>query len=123
MFTHPDRIGQLAREHHHQMLAQASQRQLRHQHSRPAATTRIIRRLAALMRAGVVPAQAPGTIWPARPRRLGEPQRPGCARRIPAMTVGDTDADRTRRPQGGVDATAGRDNEAQGRRHVPRWSA
>jgi hypothetical protein len=24
MFTHPDRIGQLAREHHHQMLAQAS---------------------------------------------------------------------------------------------------
>ena len=49
MFTHPDRIGQLAREHHHQMLAQASQRQLRHQHTRPAATTRIIRRLAALI--------------------------------------------------------------------------
>ena len=34
MFTHPDRIGQLAHEHHHQMLAQASQRQLRHQHGR-----------------------------------------------------------------------------------------
>jgi len=74
MFTHPDRIGQLALEHHHQMLAQASQRQLRHQHSRPAATTRIIRRLAALIAgAGVVPAQAPGTIWPARPHPLGEP--------------------------------------------------
>ncbi|HXZ73780.1 MAG TPA: hypothetical protein VEH31_23320, partial [Streptosporangiaceae bacterium] len=57
MFTHPDRIGQLAREHHHQMLAQASQRQLRHQHSRPAATTRIIRRLAALIAgAGAMPA-------------------------------------------------------------------
>lgn len=74
MFTHPDRIGQLAREHHHQMLAQASQRQLRHQHTRPAATTRIIRRLAALIAgAGAVPAQAPGTIWPARPHPLGEP--------------------------------------------------
>jgi hypothetical protein len=62
MFTHPDRIGQLARQHHHQMLAQASQRRLRHQHNSPAASTRIIRRLAALIaRAGVVPAQAPGT--------------------------------------------------------------
>jgi hypothetical protein len=29
MFTHPDRIGQLAREHHLQMLAQARQRQPR----------------------------------------------------------------------------------------------
>ena len=55
MITHPDRISQLAREHHHQMLAQASQRRLRHQHSRPA-TTRIIRRLAALIAgAGVAP--------------------------------------------------------------------
>ena len=61
MFTHPDRIGQLAREHHHQMLAQASQRRLRHQHSRPA-TTPTIRRLASLIAgAGVAPAQAPGT--------------------------------------------------------------
>ena len=74
MVTHPDRIGQLAREHHHQMLAQASQRQLRHQPSRPAGTTRITRRLAALMAgAGVVPAQAPGTSWPARLHPLGEP--------------------------------------------------
>jgi hypothetical protein len=62
MFTHPGRIGQLAREHHHQMLAQASRGRLRHQHSRPAASTRIIRRLAVLIaRAGVVPAQGPGT--------------------------------------------------------------
>ena len=74
MFTHPDRIGQLAREHHHQMLAQASQRQLRHQHSRPAASTRIIRRLAAVIAgAGMVPAQAPGAIWPAGPHPPGEP--------------------------------------------------
>ena len=73
MFTHPDRLGQLAREHHHQMLAQASQRRLRHQHSHPA-STRIIRRLAALIAgAGTVPAQPPGTIWPARPHPLGEP--------------------------------------------------
>jgi hypothetical protein len=75
MFTPPDRIGQLAREHHHQMLAQASQRQLRH--SGPAATTRIIRHLAALIaEAGMVPALAPSTIWPAQPHPLGEPSQP-----------------------------------------------
>ncbi len=74
MFTHPGSIGQLAREHHRQMLAQASHRQLRHQHSRPAASTRIIRRLAAVIaRAAVVPAQAPGAIWPAGPHPPGEP--------------------------------------------------
>ena len=74
MFTHPDRIGQLAGEHHHQMLAQASQRQLRHQHGRPAASTRIIGRLAAaIARTGVVTAQAPGAIWPAGPHPPGEP--------------------------------------------------
>jgi len=67
MFTHPGPIGQLAREHHQQMLAQASQRQLRHQHSRPAASTRIIRRLAAaIARAGVA----------ARPRRRRAPSGP-----------------------------------------------
>jgi hypothetical protein len=61
MFTHPDRIGQLASEHHHQMLAQASQRQLRHQRGRPAASTRIVRRLAAAVaRADVMITQAPG---------------------------------------------------------------
>jgi len=61
MFTRPDRIGQLAGEHHHQMLAQASKRQLRHQHGRPAASIPIIGRLAAaIARAGAVTAQAPG---------------------------------------------------------------
>jgi hypothetical protein len=39
MFSHPDRIGQLARENHLQMLAEASQRQLRHQHSQQTART------------------------------------------------------------------------------------
>ena len=74
MFTHPDRIGQLAREHHHQMLAQASQRQLRHQHGCPAASSRIIRRLAAMIAGAVVaPAPAPGAIWPAGPHPPGEP--------------------------------------------------
>ena len=37
MFTTPGQIGQLAREHHRQLLAEASQRQLRHQHYHPAA--------------------------------------------------------------------------------------
>jgi hypothetical protein len=82
MFTHPDRIGQLAREHHHQMLAQASQRQLRHRHRRLAASTRIIRRLAAVIAGvGAAPAQPPDVIWTARPHPLGEPagrtQTPG----------------------------------------------
>ena len=34
MFTHPDITGQLVREHQRQMLAAASQRQLRRQHGR-----------------------------------------------------------------------------------------
>jgi hypothetical protein len=39
MFTHPDRVSQLAREHHRQMLAEASQRPLRRQHRHPATRT------------------------------------------------------------------------------------
>ena len=88
MFTHPDRIGQLAREHHHQMLAQASQRQLRHRHSRPAASTRIIRRLAAVIAgAGVVPAQAAGAIWPAGPHPLRRTSRSDSDSRPPPLTA------------------------------------
>jgi len=66
MFTHPDRIGQLASEHHQHMLVQARQRTLRHQHGRrsarmPAAVVRITRRLAAaITRAGVVGRRTPG---------------------------------------------------------------
>lgn len=37
MFLHPDITSQLAREHHRDMLAEASQRQLRRQDGRPAA--------------------------------------------------------------------------------------
>ena len=79
MFTHPDRIGQLASENHRQMLAQASQRQLLHQADSPAARTpglaaRMTRRLAeAIARAGVVSAQVPGAVWPVGPNPLGEP--------------------------------------------------
>ena len=79
MFTHPDRIGQLAREHHHDMLAQASQRRVGNQHgSRPSRTphaaARITRRLAAaIARAGIVAAETPGATWPARPHPLAEP--------------------------------------------------
>jgi hypothetical protein len=39
MFSHPDRIAQLARDHHRQMLAQASQRQLGRQHGQQATRT------------------------------------------------------------------------------------
>jgi hypothetical protein len=51
MFTHPDPLGQLAAEHHRQMLAEARQRTLRHQRGRPSSRTpdialRITRRLA-----------------------------------------------------------------------------
>ena len=85
MFTHPDQIGQLVREHQRQMLAEASQRQRRRPHVDPAARTpnvAIFRRLAtALSRAVVVAAEGPRAIWPARPHPLGEPtaqgRRPG----------------------------------------------
>ena len=79
MFTHPDRIGQLARENHRDMLAEASQRRLRHQHGRRPgrtrdAATRISRRLAgALARAGVVAAETPGATWPTSPAQLSAP--------------------------------------------------
>jgi hypothetical protein len=64
MFTQPDRIGQLATERHTQMLAEASRRQLRHQHGHPSPATRggtgITRRLAAVIaKFGSVAAEAP----------------------------------------------------------------
>jgi hypothetical protein len=71
MFTHPDRLIQLAREHQRQILADASQCHLRHRHgqlapSTPNAAARIIRRLAAqITRAGVVAAETPAVA--ARP--------------------------------------------------------
>jgi hypothetical protein len=39
MFTHPDPLGQLAAEHHRQMLAEARQRALRQQHGRRSSRT------------------------------------------------------------------------------------
>lgn len=65
MFTHPDRIGQLASEHHGQMLAEARQRSLRHQHGHrsfrmPAVAVRIMHRLApAITRTGAMAAETP----------------------------------------------------------------
>ena len=67
MFTHPDRLGRLAREHHHDMLAQAGQRRLRSQSGgrSPAASNaaaQVTRRLAALAsRARVVTSRAADT--------------------------------------------------------------
>jgi len=66
MFTHPDRIGQLATENHRHMLAQASRRRLLHQDDGPAVRTpglaaRMTHRLAAaIARTGVATAQAQG---------------------------------------------------------------
>ncbi len=73
MFTNPDLATQLAREHHRELLAQASQRRLRPR-SRRQAPARITRLLAAaIARAGSVAAQATGVIRPAGPHPLGEP--------------------------------------------------
>ena len=48
MYSSPDRIGQLARDHHHEMLAAARQRQLRPERGRPAPRIpAVARRLAA----------------------------------------------------------------------------
>ena len=49
MYGHPDRIGQLARDHHHEMIAAAArERRLRPQRSRPAPRLpALARRLAA----------------------------------------------------------------------------
>jgi hypothetical protein len=81
MFTHPDPLGQLAAEHHRQMLAEARQRTLRHQHGRPSPRTpdiarRITRRLAtAITRADPVAAETSGAAWlPGRTSRQN-PQR------------------------------------------------
>jgi hypothetical protein len=51
MFTHPGLTSQLAREHHRQMLAEASRRQLRRRHGHQATRNasgagKIIRRIA-----------------------------------------------------------------------------
>jgi hypothetical protein len=78
MFIPPDLATQLAREHYRRMLGEASQRQLAHQHARPAPGTPgpagITRRLAAaITRARVATARAAGGIWPTGPHPLGEP--------------------------------------------------
>jgi len=80
MFTHPDRVGQLARDQHRQMLAQASQRQLRRQHGHQAPRTpkrgrqdhqlpdRRDRQGRRRDRRGT-----PGAIWPDQPHPHGKP--------------------------------------------------
>jgi hypothetical protein len=79
MYTNPDRISQLAREHHHQLLAQASQRRLAA--AAPDSAAGITRRLAVVIgRAAVVIARAAVVIADAPGRYLTG--RPGSARRI-----------------------------------------
>ena len=74
MYTQFDRLGQLAHEHHHEMLADARRRQLRHRLDRPAPRTpHVARRLGAVIaKAGGAAARVPGALRPARLQRLGE---------------------------------------------------
>jgi hypothetical protein len=72
MNAHYDRIGQLAQQHHHEMLAEARQRQLLHEQGSPAPRTprasAITRRLsAAIARIGAAAARVPAALRPARP--------------------------------------------------------
>ena len=81
MFSTPTPIGQLARQHHHDMLAQASQRNQLGRHSAPNAAGLIARHLArAIARAGVVAAETAGATWPITPhlltRQAGQPSTP-----------------------------------------------
>jgi hypothetical protein len=67
MYASPDRIGQLARDHHDQMLTAARQRQLRPAPGRPAPRLpALARRLAAAFAKAGAPAGAPATQVPAR---------------------------------------------------------
>jgi hypothetical protein len=60
MYSSPDRIGQLARDHHHEMLAAARQRQLRPERSRPAPRIpALTRRLVAALTAKSTPTPTP----------------------------------------------------------------
>jgi len=65
MSTHYTTIGQIARQHHHEMIAEASQRQLRSQarQARPAPAPRtpaMTRRLvAAIAKLGITSTQVP----------------------------------------------------------------
>ncbi len=66
MYTNPDRISQLAREHHHQLLAQASQRHLA---AAAADATGLAGRLAAaIIRRAAAIAGTPGRSLTRRPR-------------------------------------------------------
>ena len=71
MNAHYDRIGQLAQQHHHEMLAEARQRQLLHEQGSPAPRTprasAINRLSAAIARIGAAAARVPAALRPARP--------------------------------------------------------
>ena len=75
-----DRIGQLASQHHHEMLADARRRQLRQQGRAPrtpGAASTIARRFgAAIAKAGVAAARVPDAIWPVRSHPLSETPAP-----------------------------------------------
>ena len=91
MFINPRLATQLAREHQRQLLAQASQRQLAHQHRRPANGTQ-----APPGSPAAWPQRSPGPAgWPrTRPAPSGQPGRtrsanqPGRPRRQATATDG-----------------------------------
>ncbi len=65
MYASPDRIGQLARDHHGQMLTAARQRQLRPEPSRPAPRLpALARRLAAAFARADARSSAPAAQLP-----------------------------------------------------------
>lgn len=71
MFTPPDRIGQVAAEHHRHMLAEARQRALRHPSGRrssrmPSVAHRITYLATAIARGGAAVAGTPVAIRAAR---------------------------------------------------------
>ena len=81
MFINPDLATQLAREHHRELLAQASQRQRRHRGGHPSPGTPGAagmggRLTAAIARAGIVVTRMAGAIGPAGPHPLGEAATP-----------------------------------------------
>jgi hypothetical protein len=68
MFTHPGLTSQLAREHHRQMLAEASRRQLRRRHGdqvtrNASGAGKIIRRVAAAIAGAGIAALPSSTAW------------------------------------------------------------
>ena len=81
MYTNSDRIGQLASEHHREMLADARHRRLRRPGRSaprtPGTPSAITRRLGtAIAKVGAAAGRVPDAIWSDRPEPLGDTPAP-----------------------------------------------